>query len=216
MEEEFTGAGAAPGGALGVDGVVVATGDGEYEYTKNETLREYGVDRVVTSITEAPGSIERLSVAVVVDDGSQTGATPISVDDVERLVAAAVGLDTLRGDLVEVSAIPFPAADDAPTAVEEPEESPIQAHLAEIAGGALLLIVALSLLFMGRSRRRRPVEAALKPALEPAPTLEALPVGAPEAVVPAEPNIHEDVVDLVQSQPEEIAALLRSWLADRR
>lgn len=216
MEEEFTGAGAAPGGALGVDGGVVATGDGEYEYTKNETLREYGVDRVVTSITEAPGSIERLSVAVVVDDGSQTGATPISVDDVERLVAAAVGLDTLRGDLVEVSAIPFPAADDAPTAVEEPEESPIQAHLAEIAGGALLLIVALSLLFMGRSRRRRPVEAALKPALEPAPTLEALPVGAPEAVVPAEPNIHEDVVDLVQSQPEEIAALLRSWLADRR
>lgn len=216
LEEEFTGAGAAPGGALGVDGGVVATGEGDYEYTKNETLREYGVDRVVTSITEAPGTIERLSVAVVVDDGTQTGATPIPVDEVQRLVSAAVGLDTLRGDVVEVSAIPFPASDEAPVA-EEPEPNPLEAHPTEIAGAALLLIVALSFLFMGRSRRRRPVEVSPQPALEPAPTLEALPVGAPaELSEPAEPNIHDDVVGLVQSQPEEIAALLRSWLADRR
>ena len=217
MDEEFTGTGAAPGGALGVDGGVVATGDGEYEYTKNETLREYGVDRVVTSITEAPGTIERLSVAVVVDDGTQTGATPVPVEEVERLVAAAVGIETGRGDVVEVSAIPFPAVDDVP-ATEEPAPGPIDARLPEIAGGALLLIVALALVFMSRSRRRA-VELTAQPALEPARALEALPVGAGADVTalgPTRPDLHEDVVGLVQSQPEEIAALLRSWLADRR
>jgi flagellar M-ring protein FliF len=29
-------------------------------------------------------------------------------------------------------------------------------------------------------------------------------------------NLRDDVIDLVQRQPEEIAVLLRSWLADRR
>lgn len=218
-EEEFTGQGAAPGGALGVDGgEVVATGDGEYDYSRNEVLREYGIDREVSSITEAPGTIERLSVAVVVDDGTNTGATPADPEEVERLVAAAVGLDPERGDVVEVSAIAFPAPLDTPLPEEAAEEPTMVDMIPEIAGGALLLIVAISLLIMSRGRRRQPVEVTGEkvPAPISAPKRpEALPVTDHAANIGPSP-IQENVIDLVQGQPEEIATLLRSWLADRR
>lgn len=218
-EEEFTGDGAAPGGALGVDGgQVVAGGDGEYEYNRNEVLREYGIDRQISSITEAPGEIERLSVAVVVDDGTNTGAAPVESAEVERLVAAAVGLDPGRGDVVEVSATPFPAPAEEPVAVPAEEEAVWQDMIPEIAGGVLLLLVAVSLLAMTRGRKQQ--TAALAEPASPAPipasrSSEALPVSEePQQIGPS--PIQENVIDLVQGQPEEIATLLRSWLADRR
>lgn len=218
-EEEFTGNGAAPGGALGVDGgQVVADGDGEYEYNRNEVLREYGIDRQVSSITEAPGEIQRLSVAVVVDDGSNTGAGPVDPDEVERLVAAAVGLDAGRGDVVEVSATPFPAPAEEPIETAAAEEGGSwQDLIPEIAGGVLLLLVAISLLAMTRGRKHQPAAlAAATPAPIPASrSPEALPVNdEPQQIGPS--PIQENVIDLVQGQPEEIATLLRSWLADRR
>src|SRR5690606_6288770 len=113
-------------------------------------------------------------------------------------------------------AIPFPSVDETPAA-ELPQPGVLGSNLTEIAGAALLLLVALTLLFMGRGRRR-PVEITAPPALE-APEPEPVPVGAGvemAALAPTRRGLHDDVVDLVQSQPEEIAALLRSWLADRR
>lgn len=220
VEEEFAGQGAAPGGALGVDGGdVVANGDGEYDYTRSEVLREYGIDRQVSSIVEAPGTIERMSVAVVVDDGTNTGAAPAQPEEVERLVAAAVGLDPTRGDVVEVSAIPFPAPVDEPAPAPEAEEVPLLDMVPQIAGAVLLLVVAVSLLVMTRGRRRQPVEitdGGPAPAAIAAPrSPEALPI-AEQAVDVGPSPIQENVIDLVQGQPEEIATLLRSWLADRR
>ena len=54
------------------------------------------------------------------------------------------------------------------------------------------------------------------------PTPAALPGGSQERVLvgvgagSAESGLHPEVMTLVQKQPEEIAVLLRSWLADRR
>lgn len=225
VEEEYSGTGIAPGAALGADGGIVTGDAGEYDYARNEVLREYGIDREVTSVISAPGDIRRLSVAVIVDDGSAGGA-PMPIEDVERLVAAAAGLDAERGDVIEVSAVPF-ALEAGNDAAPLPEPSPVDEwieRLPEIIGGVLMLGVVLSLLVMSRGRRRAAVEVAHSapaplPQPEPERVLASVSGGrraddAPQAAF--EPSIADDVIDLVQRQPEEIATLLRSWLADRR
>jgi flagellar M-ring protein FliF len=214
VEETFTGEGAAPAGSVGTDGAPAPSGDGTYDYTRNEDTTEFGIDRLVTRTTETPGSIERLSVAVVVDDGSLTGQGAPDVAALDALVGAAVGLQAERGDTVEVSAVPFPAAPE-PEAVEEP--SGVMTMLPTIIGAVVVLVVSVALFLMTRSGKKR--GKAKKG--EVVDGLEALPAGQvydAEALakVNAMNGMTDDVIGLVERQPEEIAILLRSWLADRR
>lgn len=82
-----------------------------------------------TRHTVAPGGqIERLSVAVIVDDSRAPGAEgqpattkprePAEIERIKGLVAASVGLDAARGDQLTVENIAF---EETPEAVEAPE-----------------------------------------------------------------------------------------------
>ena len=98
---------------------VTATGSS----AKNAT-RNFEVDKTITHIRSATGSLRRLSVAVVVDDqriaqadGKVTNQ-PYKPEDITRftdLVKQAVGFDNARGDQVTVSNVAF----KAPEAAEE-------------------------------------------------------------------------------------------------
>ncbi len=208
IDETLSGAGAAPVGTVGVDGQPIATsGDGTYQYQRNEKTREYGVDRVVTKSVDAPGSIEKLSVAVVVDDGSLTGATAPDTTEIQSLVAAAIGLDPSRGDTIEVTSAAFPADAAAdPTATDAAATSGgIMDLVPNIAGALVLLLVAVALFLQTRGGKHEVQVAAWNP--------EALPAGGDDLNLD---DMAGDVLALVDRQPEEIATLLRSWLADRR
>lgn len=202
VDESLTGTGAEPpGGTLGVDGAAVVAGDGSYDYTRNEESNELVVDRTVTRTASAPGTVNRLSVAVVVDDGSVTGASSPDVRRIEALVGAAVGARAERGDSVEVTAAPFPEAAEEPA----PGGGVLDTVPTLLAGLALVVVAVAFLLMWRRDSRRTEVvysEPYALPATEPAP--------APVPVVGA------DILQLVERQPDEIATLLRSWLADRR
>ncbi len=92
----------------------------------SETVN-YEIGKKTRHTVEPSGQIERLSVAVIVDDVRTPGAdgqpasnTPREAADLERikgLVAASVGLDAERGDRLTVENIAF---EEAPEAVEEP------------------------------------------------------------------------------------------------
>lgn len=216
--EDYQGAGTPPGGAVGVDGGPVDGGQGqESQYNREEVLREYGVDKVTATTTAAPGSIERLSVAIVMDDGSLTGATVPSNAQITELVSAALGLDEERGDTVAVQAVPYPAPEEG----EEPATGGIMNLLPQIVAALVLLLVAVALFLMTRrrnkaARRPEPIEIEELDELEVAdePELELEP-REPLPEIGQDP-LHTDVTELVERQPEEIATLLRSWLADRR
>lgn len=215
-EERYEGTGTEPGGAVGVDGGPLPEA-GESDYERADELREFGVDRITDRTVAAPGAVEGLSVAIVMDDGSLTGAAVPPVGEVEELVGAALGLDAERGDTVAVSTIPMPAAEE-PEVVEEGLE--VMDLLPQVLAALVLLVVAVGLFLMTRRRQvaveddehRETVE--LPEAGEPEHALTA-PAAAPE--VPDESvTIKREVTQLVESQPEEIATLLRGWLADRR
>jgi flagellar M-ring protein FliF len=228
VDETFTGSGSPPGGVIGVDSNAPEPADTieSYDYARSEVIEETGVDRTVTRTVRAPGRIRSLSVAVVMDDGSLTGVSPPETTEVERLVTAALGLDTERGDTVAVSGVAFAAAEEPdPAAVEEPaaEEaaSPLMTMLPQVAGGAVLVLVALALLWMTRRGRRGAAPAGegvqvAAPAGLPAPQGERTAAAAAALAPRQAPGQSPDVVGLIEKQPEEIAVLLRSWLADRR
>ncbi|QBI21234.1 flagellar M-ring protein FliF [Egibacter rhizosphaerae] len=216
-EEVFTGTGLIPGGPVGVDGGPDAEG-GESDYDRTDELREFGVDREIMRTESAPGGIEGLSVAIVMDDGTLTGAEVPPVAEVEELVGAALGLDAERGDEVAVSTVP----------IEEPEEEIAEEEgvdlfgiVPQILGGLVLLIVAIALFLMTRRRQVTVEEVEATETLElpepqpaPEPALTA-PARQPEELAPQGDHLKQEVTDLVSSQPEEIATLLRGWLADK-
>lgn len=214
IAETYIGAGTPPGGTLGVEGeTVVADTSGEYTYDREEVIREYRVDSVISTEITAPGKVEQLSVAVVMDDGSLTGITIPETAEIESLVAAAVGLDTNRGDTISVSAIAYPVPEvieEEPAA--EAASMDMMAMIPQVIGGLVLLIVVASLLMMARGSSKKTKAAALE-VVQP-----ALGGGASGSTGATEDgaSIHPEVMNLVQRQPEEIAVLLRSWLADRR
>lgn len=211
--EQFEGAGSMPGGTVGLDGGPLPGDGGESTYQRDEALREFGVDKITTRTVAAPGRVERLSVAIVMDDGSVTGAQIPPDDEIEQLVSAAVGLDAERGDAIAVSTLPFPAMADEEEAAEP---NALTELVPQLVGVLVLLLVSIGLFLMTRrrgmvvkeiDRRQTPV----LPSHEETRVLEP-----PEPAVVNTGGIQADVAELVQRQPEEIATLLRGWLADRR
>ena len=67
-------------------------------------------------------------------------------------------------------------------------------------------------------RQARELELTARPALEAAEGSPAELVAGPGPDAEAErvERMRGDIGDLVESQPEEVAQLLRGWLADRR
>jgi flagellar M-ring protein FliF len=222
--ENYQGRGAPPGGTVGVDGGPQPTQDGDTtDYQRDEAIREFGVDKVTARTVAAPGALERLSVAIVMDDGSVTGVPVPQNAEIERLVTAALGLDAERGDEIAVSTIPYPAADEEADAQKTPALLDL---LPQIVAAIVLLLIALALFLMTRRRRKdlqepEPVEQdeEIVVGLPVEPALEALEgaQGRRDPLPELPPNrLQEDVSALVERQPEEIAMLLRGWLADRR
>jgi flagellar M-ring protein FliF len=219
IDENFDGAGTPPAGSLGTNGTPnPSTSDGAYTYTRKEDTTEYGIDKVVVRTTNAPGTIEKLSVAVVVDDGSLTGAAAPDVTALQALVGAAIGADSTRGDTVQVSAVPFAALDATATTDPTTTDSGGMMSMVPTILGALVLVGATLGLFL-MSRGGKKGRARKGEVLE---TQDALPMGGEiyDAQVLAQAQamqgLTDDVSALVERQPEEIATLLRSWLADRR
>jgi len=92
-----------------------------------QNLRNFEVSRTIRNIQSGPGSVQRLSVAVVLDEPTtevdgETQPDPYTDEEIERLtglVQEAVGFDAERGDSVSVVQAPFQAlelanADDIP------------------------------------------------------------------------------------------------------
>lgn len=89
--------------------------------TETATDRAYELGREVAVTTAGPGALKTLSVAVAVSDKALKAAAPLTRQQLQALVSAAVGANTQRGDTVQVVASKFEPADLTPPAFyEEP------------------------------------------------------------------------------------------------
>lgn len=241
--ENYKGAaGSSPAaGTLGVAGAVAAaTGGGSTgsDYQKTETAKEYGVNHVTETSEVAPGKVERLSVAVVLDKAAKPSP---DADKVKQVVAAAAGIDAARGDTIVVDTMAFQATAAVTKAAGKAGTGaaagggPVELVRTGVGGlilAAVLLVVVASVR-RSRSAGEEPVAgdrvaAALAAHVAQARALGGAPAelspgtaagpdraGVAVAALPA-PGVSDEVLNLVDQQPDEVAVLLRRWLGDRR
>ncbi|MCS7052064.1 MAG: flagellar M-ring protein FliF, partial [Thermomicrobium sp.] len=217
-----------PIGVPGVDSNVDsyqegAAGQNQQRSELRESTVNYELSRQVERVVQAPGKIQRLSVAVVLNSAA---VDPAVAEQVRDLVAAAAGIVPERGDQVTVSVVPFTTT----TADEGAAQPALMDRLLEVARiGAMVLIPLIALLFAWR------VLAAQRTALPPVPRYEVTtdvlpgPSGAaatgPGVTVglPGQPEVAlkppsgppptlRELQDLAKKDPATVAHVVRAWL----
>ncbi|UQU65425.1 flagellar M-ring protein FliF [Couchioplanes caeruleus] len=236
QREAYNGNGNGTGGVLGPDNIQVPNGTssaGTGQYENSTVTRNNSVNEVTETRNRAPGSIKRLNVAVLLD---ATTAGAVNQADVQTLVSAAAGVDPTRGDTVAVSAMAFDtsaatAAQNALAASAAAEKSAKQTSLIKTAAMALvvLFLIFLAWRWSRKQRKRKALTPAelrhleeMQAALE-AQRLAELNAAIPSPALEAANITHEaleerqrEIEQMVEDQPEEMAALLRGWLGAGR
>ncbi len=192
------------------------------------------------------GALARLSVAVILDDervtaknadGTATTTTKAweaeGKQRIHGLVAAAVGLDTERGDLLTVENIAF----DVPPVEPEPEPTPVSQQAIDVVkdfwpaalrGIGIFALAAFALFGILRPMSRRLAGRPAMPSLPAAaganarlPTIKEM-----ENQIEAElsaattgqagrlPVLTKRVAKLANDEPEQLARIVRGWIAD--
>lgn len=200
--------------------------------TSRDATRNFEVDRTISRKRPQPGTIERLSVAVLVDDSSTQAADAATDDsaeptlsqtDVDRytsLVKEAVGFDATRGDTVVVMNAAFrDVTEPEPVAAPKLWEKPIvRDSLKQVLGAVLVLVLGFGLV--------RPMLKNLI-ALAPASAGDYLPAtatvvgsgtqapGGQRAL--AGPGYDDKVKaarNIVGHDPARVAQLVRKWVSN--
>lgn len=217
-EEQLEGQGGG-GGRAGADGNIPTYaqggGAGASNYERNSEETDFGVNKTVTRTRIAPGAVNRLDVALVLDE-----SVPASdVAAIRTAVEGATGIDDERGDTLAVSQIDF--AD-----VPEPRQSdPIGGALGSVKYVLLGLATLVFLILVGRHlRRRENDELGSAPVwlreLETPTTLSEL-EGAGGAAMVARPDpetaaLHTEVEGFATREPDRVAQQVRAWMNEAR
>ena len=143
----------APEGTEGANGAATRNG-------ASNASRTFDVGREVSVTSSRPGAVSRLSVAVAVDEPALGENPAQELKKIEELVAAAVGADTQRGDIVTVRMRPFSA-----TEIEEPQfwETPwfatILRNVVALLSVVLVLLLAVRPLLKAVTKKLDPAAA---------------------------------------------------------
>ncbi|KQS68388.1 flagellar basal-body MS-ring/collar protein FliF [Modestobacter sp. Leaf380] len=230
--EQYTGTGGAgAAGVLGTDGTATTAGGGDGSYTKEDTTSNNAVNTEVRTTIAAPGQVERLTVAVVLN--SADGAATIAPGTVQDLVGNAVSLDPARGDAITVASAAFDtgAADAATADIAAQQAAEASAQMwslvktGAIVGGLLLLVLLVWL----KNRKKKDefdedyealeLEGAddLDPLMVSSTRDQALGLRTSAAIEALErQRLRGEITSMIEAQPDAVASTLRGWLAESR
>ncbi len=182
-------------------------------YEKNAEKINYEINSIKDRLEKEKGSIKSLSVSVVIDN---TGTKEDYTDNVKNLVANAVGVDK---NLISVEYLPMAgnaALTDALNQDIKTEAASRQMRdllpIIGIGAAALVVIVAMVLLLSGRKKKAVEESPGLAYAAE-APGSNDDDQLDPIKIV-RDSGTKEQIGKLIKDNPELVANLLRSWLAE--
>lgn len=219
VTETFTGTnvgvGDVPGtGANGANNPGATTGQGNSDYSRTETTVNNEVPRSITETIAAPGSVERLSVSVVLDD-------TVSAEQEASLasaVAAAVGLDQTRGDTLNVTRLPFDASATQDLAAGGDGLGEYLSYLKLLVPILAVVIAFILVMLLLRALTRRqlalpaPMQQAALPAAYAAASIPSSP-DLPALESPADPQ-EERVLRLAEANPRAVADVVQTWMRE--
>ncbi|TDO98287.1 flagellar basal-body MS-ring/collar protein FliF [Marinomonas balearica] len=215
------------------------TGAGGTGQSKEETTRNFELDRSISYTKRQQGTVRRLSVAVVVDDVASLNAetseierAPWNDDELSRLtllVRDAVGYDPSRGDSVSVINSPFalpepPAAPEIiPFYKQEWFLSLLQPTLVGLFILILLLVVVRPILTTLSEQNKIAVAEDTEAAIFADETDEISDdqvslVSAEDVMVPGSPEKIDRQLNairgLIAEEPERVAQVVKQWVME--
>ena len=192
----------------------------------------YELDKTISHVRFAPGKIQRLSVAVVIDNpespapaegaaAAPAGYSPEQIERFNSLVKQAVGYNEQRGDSVVVVNAPF-SAPEAPEPLPDPplwEQPWLYDLLKQLAAGAVVLLL---IFFVLRPTMRNLAGRGGPSEVLPAPEgAEGDSQGAPaQLAAPAAqlvPNYQSEMEvarSMVSNDPQRVAQVVKNWVVD--
>jgi flagellar M-ring protein FliF len=198
-------------------------------YTQVGSSQQNVVSEVTKSVNSAPGALQQVSLAVVVN----SSVKGVNASEIKQLVSAAAGLQPSRGDTIQVAFVPFDqtAAKLQAAQLKAAASAKSKAAMMSEARGGLVLVVVIGLLVfsMRRITKTTRVPLALPPGFQ---TLEleggegyaegeemALALTGPRTSHMAEPLAPaplqaevSQIGQMIEREPERIAEMLRAWL----
>ncbi len=210
-----TGESGAPGTDSNIPGYEAGAASGTSETSKSEKIENNEIDTFEEIKEVAPGSVKRLSVAVVVDKEIDSKQQKV----IEDVVKSATGFDSQRGDQISVAGMAFNTAyqDEMKSAIAKEEKQ--QQMMVYIGLAVLALLVIGGVVASIMVKKRRPGQVSGEQL-----TLRPLPVegitdllAIKQELSPEEKErqvIKDQVEKVAKEHPDDIAQLLRTWLAE--
>jgi flagellar M-ring protein FliF len=192
-------------GASGSPQPVAGAAAPDPQKQSDQYQRAYDLGREVSVTRAAPGSIKRLSVAVVLREPEKGRRTQMEITQITDLVKSAVGFDQARQDQVTVISKKFAGATDAAAAPAWYDN----AWLPVLARNATALVIALLVLLLGV----RPIAKGLMkkrddaaPGALPAPGA-ATTVGPDGETIAVAPAVTLDQIETARGYDERVGAV---------
>jgi flagellar M-ring protein FliF len=223
--EKLQGGGVTTGGTAGTGSNIPtysagsAAGGSNSKYQRKSDTTDWALNKRVDHTEVAPGAINKLNVALLVDK------TVPAADfaSVQKAVTSAAGIDTKRGDVLQAAQVPF-------AKVAAPKTGPVPTSLlGPIKWVGVGIAALLFLFFMTRSLRKREGETLATPAwlteIEEPVSLAQLEhqtqvmSGGPQhptiKLPPRAPDANLQAIDqLMEREPERVAAQVKQWMAE--
>lgn len=206
------------------DGDAATPSESKEESSETRTRTNYEISQTERQIVRQPGAIERLTVAVLVNDLPEVSATgeltyqprdPQEIASLSELVGAAVGIDPSRGDVLTIRSMPFEPLVPLGTSASVGENA-APFDLTRLIQTAVLASVALILgLFVIRPLFA--AKAATTQATPPDPQAQTLEMARSAAMLAAPtPEEPEDPVErmrkAIAAREEDSIQLLQDWI----
>jgi flagellar M-ring protein FliF len=221
----------APSTNAAVSGGTGTTGSNGYSKINETVDNPYG--KKTEQRKSTPGTVLKQSIAVVVDSSVKNA----NLTTLQQAVSTAAGVDTARGDTISVTSMPFDTTAAATAKKQLAAAASAKSRdqffgMIKTASVVLLVLLVLGLAFL-MSRKKTGSERELLE-LERIENAQRMPMaigagagaGMGAHALPSGPELggaspelterRQAVHALVERQPDEVAELLRGWLADRR
>lgn len=196
---------------------------------QNNTSTTYQNSTSTESYVAAPGTVKRLTVAVLVADhppadpkaknAKSTPRTAAELQQIETLVRSAVGADSTRGDVVSVVSVPFAPVVIAPIEAPKADFTQIvqttQRPLLGVLGLALIIVVALlSLKTLKTTGAEGGAPVLALPRADMTMPQAALGAGPLVPVQLPTNTMRDKVNSTIEQQPDVAARVVRAWLKE--
>jgi flagellar M-ring protein FliF len=222
--ERLRGGGSTAGGTAGTGSNIptysagAAGGGANSNYQRKSETVEQAVDKQVDRTKVAPGAVNKLNVALLVDKSVPAA----DFQAVQQAVSSAAGIDTARGDTMEAAQVPF-------AKVATPKAGPVPTTLlGPLKWVGIGFASLLFLFFMSRSLRKREGETLATPAwlteieepvslaqLEQETRVLESPQHPTIKLPPRAPDANLQAIDqLMEREPERVAAQVKQWMSE--